>query len=51
MAKNPGIVSDNPFKAPSVSRSDMTKNTVNVPIKGGIKVVNSIPKSGIRRPK
>lgn len=48
MKKNPGIVSDNPFKMPKVSRSDLSKNTVKPPIKGGrLTVVNSVPKGKV----
>lgn len=48
--KSPGNVSDNWPNQPSVSRSDLSKPTVNVPVKGGMKVVNTIPKSALKGP-
>lgn len=43
-----GSVSSTPFKQPSVSRADLSKNTVTAPIKGGLTIVNSVPKSGVK---
>lgn len=49
MEKSPGLVSDNWPNAPSVSRKDLTKNTVKPPVKGGrLTVVNSVPKSKVK---
>lgn len=52
MAKDstvPGLASDNWPNMPKVTRADLRTNTVSVPVKGGLKVVNSIPKAQIKR--
>jgi hypothetical protein len=46
--KNPGLASSTPFKQASVSRADLSRNTVTAPIKGGMKIVNSVPKSQVK---
>lgn len=48
-SKNPGIVSDTPFKQTSVTRSDLSKSSVSVPVKGGMKVVNTVSKDSLKR--
>lgn len=48
--KNPGVVSDTPFKYPSVSRSDVLKSpsSNSLPIKGGITIAGKITKSEVK---
>ena len=48
MSKNPGVVSDTPFKQPSVTRADLSKSTVTAPVKGGMKVVNTVSKDSLK---
>jgi hypothetical protein len=44
----PDLVSDNWPNKPSVTRADLDKNTVRVPVKDGIKVVNSVTKDKVK---